>query len=329
MRLPTCDSSGRAVEAIEVSDGLFGVPMNHALVHQVAVSHMANARQGTSSTKTRSMVSGGGAKPWRQKHTGRARQGSTRSPQWRGGGVVFGPHPRDYSQRIPKKMNRGAIRCILSQKARDEKILIVKDIRLEQARTREMVRLLANLGVDSPALIVTLAPQKDVILSAKNIKRVKTLPAPQLNPLDLLNHDRVVMTEEAVRRAESLWALEMMAAMGDEDAADEAVEDAPVDALAEDTAGEEAVEDTVAEAAVEDSAVEEAVDTEVEAVEDTEAVEAADDTQVEAVEDTVAEAAVEDAVTAEAADDAATEAAEDTVAESDEPQPQPEREATP
>ena len=320
MRLPTCDSSGRAVEAIEVSDGLFGVPMNHALVHQVAVSHMANARQGTSSTKTRSMVSGGGAKPWRQKHTGRARQGSTRSPQWRGGGVVFGPHPRDYSQRIPKKMNRGAIRCILSQKARDEKILIVKDIRLEQARTREMVRLLANLGIDSPALIVTLAPQKDVILSAKNIKRVKTLPAPQLNPLDLLNHDRVVMTEEAVRRAESLWALETMAAMGDEDATDEAaVEDAAV----------EAVEDT--------AAVEAAVDTEVEAAEDTEAVEAA--VEGEAVEDTGTEAAVEDTV-AEAAEDTATEAgaegepvedaaAEDAPESADEPQPQPEREATP
>ena len=169
MRLPMCDATGRAVDAIEVSDGLFGVPMNQALVHQVAVSHMANARQGSSATKTRGMVSGGGAKPWRQKHTGRARQGSTRSPQWRGGGVVFGPHPRDYSQRIPKKMNRGAIRCILSQKARDEKLLIVKDIQLGQAKTKEMAKLLSNLGVSSPVLIVTFAPQKDVILSARNL----------------------------------------------------------------------------------------------------------------------------------------------------------------
>ena len=232
MRLPMCDATGRAVDAIEVSDGLFGVPMNQALVHQVAVSHMANARQGTAATKTRGMVSGGGAKPWRQKHTGRARQGSTRSPQWRGGGVVFGPHPRDYTQRIPKKMNRGAIRCILSQKARDEKLLIVKDIQLAQAKTKEMTKLLSNLGVTSPALIVTSAPQKDVIVSARNLGRVKTLPAPQLNALDLLHHDRVVMTEDAVRRAESLWAIETLPAVTDaemEPAVDEASEDAARD----------------------------------------------------------------------------------------------------
>ena len=108
-------------------------------------------------------------------------------------------------------MNRGAIRCILSQKARDEKLLVVKDIQLSQAKTREMIKLLSSLGVTSPALIVTSAPQRDVILSAKNLERVKTLPAPQLNALDLLQHDRVVMTEEAVRRAESLWALDMPA----------------------------------------------------------------------------------------------------------------------
>ena len=302
MRMPMCDATGRALDAIEVSDGLFGVPMNHALVHQVAVSHMANARQGTSSTKTRSMVSGGGAKPWRQKHTGRARQGSTRSPQWRGGGVVFGPHPRDYSQRIPKKMNRGAIRCILSQKAREEKLLIVKDIRLEQSKTREMVRLLSNLGVSSPALIVTLAPQKDVILSARNLERVKTLPAPQLNPLDLLNHDRVVMTEEAVRRAESLWALDTPATAAAEDAVDveDAAEDAAAEVVTEDAAEAEDTEAVEDSAVAEDAPVEEA------------AAEAEDAT------------ATEDAAEVESAADEAEDTAE---AESDDPQPQPEREA--
>ena len=257
MRLPMCDATGRAVDAIEVSDGLFGVPMNQALVHQVAVSHMANARQGTSATKTRGMVSGGGAKPWRQKHTGRARQGSTRSPQWRGGGVVFGPHPRDYTQRIPKKMNRGAIRCILSQKARDEKLLIVKDIQLAQAKTKEMTKLLSNLGVTSPALIVTSAPQKDVIVSARNLGRVKTLPAPQLNALDLLHHDRVVMTEDAVRRAESLWALETFAAVTDaemEPAVDEGSDEAAeMDATeSEEEADAEVVEETPVEEADEE-----------------------------------------------------------------------------
>ncbi|MDE2861311.1 MAG: 50S ribosomal protein L4 [Chloroflexota bacterium] len=256
MRLPMLDTTGKSIDPIEVSDGLFGVPMNQALVHQVAVSHMANARQGTSATKTRGMVSGGGAKPWRQKHTGRARQGSTRSPQWRGGGIVFGPQPRDYTQRIPKKMNRGAIRCILSQKARDEKLLVVKDIQLSQAKTREMVKLLSSLGVTSPALIVTSAPQRDVMLSAKNLERVKTLPAQQLNALDLLQHDRVVMTEEAVRRAESLWALDMPAVVIEaetepavDEAADEATdmagveEEAPDAEEAEETSGEDAAEE--------------------------------------------------------------------------------------
>ena len=194
------------MDTIEVSDSLFDVPMNQALVHQVAMSHMANARQGTSATKTRGMVSGGGAKPWKQKHTGRARQGSIRSPQWRGGGIVFGPHPRDYSQRIPKKMNRGAIRCLLSQKAREEKLLVVNEIQLGEAKTKEMVKVLSNLGITTPVLIVTPNPQADVIRSARNIGRVKTLPALQINPVDLLHHDRVIITVQAVRRAEEVWA---------------------------------------------------------------------------------------------------------------------------
>jgi large subunit ribosomal protein L4 len=206
MQLPLLNSLGEAVGTIDVSDGLFDVPMNQALVHQVSVSHMANARQGTASTKTRGMVSGGGIKPWRQKHTGRARQGSIRSPQWRGGGIVFGPHPRDYSQRIPKKMNTGAMRCVISQKAREEKLVVVNEIQLEQAKTSEMARVLSKLRITTPVLIVTLNPEDNVIRSARNLGRVRTIPAPQLNVLDLLNHDRVIMTEQAVRRAEELWA---------------------------------------------------------------------------------------------------------------------------
>ncbi|CAI8054665.1 50S ribosomal protein L3 [Geodia barretti] len=171
-----------SVGTIEVNDGLFDVPMNQALVHQVAVAHRANARQGTSATKTRGMVSGGGAKPWRQKHTGRARQGSRRAPQWRGGGIVFGPQPRDYSQRIPKKMNRGAIRCLLSQKVREEKLTVLEGLEFEQPKTKEMVAVLANLGIATPVLVVTPVPQTDIILSARNLPRVKTLPVFQLNP---------------------------------------------------------------------------------------------------------------------------------------------------
>ena len=204
--ISTWNSSGKELESIEVNEDLFGVPMNEALVHQVAVSHMANARQGTASTKTRGMVSGGGAKPWAQKHTGRARQGSSRAPHWRGGGVVFGPHPRDFSQKIPKKMNKGALRCILSQKVRDNKIVIIDAIQVESSKTKEMHQVLSNLKIETPTLIVTGQSQSDIIKSSRNIKRVRTLPAKQLNALDLLNHDKLLITIDAIRVAEQLWS---------------------------------------------------------------------------------------------------------------------------
>jgi large subunit ribosomal protein L4 len=204
--ISTWNSSGKELESIEVNEDLFGVPMNEALVHQVAVSHMANARQGTASTKTRGMVSGGGAKPWAQKHTGRARQGSSRAPHWRGGGVVFGPHPRDFSQKIPKKMNKGALRCILSQKVRDNKIVIIDAIQVESSKTKEMHQVLSNLKIKTPTLIVTGQSQSDIIKSSRNIKRVRTLPAKQLNALDLLNHDKLLITIDAIRVAEQLWS---------------------------------------------------------------------------------------------------------------------------
>ncbi len=207
MQIAVQNSSGDNVDTIMVADNLFDAPMNQALVHQVAVAHMANARQGTSSTKTRGMVSGGGAKPWRQKHTGRARQGSRTAPHWRGGGVVFGPHPRDYSQKIPKKMNRGAIRCVLSEKTRLDKLIVLDGFNISSGKTRDMVGLLSALGVSSPVLLVTDLPQSDLIFAARNIKRVTTLPAAQINVLDLLNHDRLVMTVDAIRKAEALWSL--------------------------------------------------------------------------------------------------------------------------
>ena len=218
MQIVVQNSSGDNVDTITVSDNLFDAPMNQALVHQVAVAHMANARQGTSSTKTRGMVSGGGAKPWRQKHTGRARQGSRTAPHWRGGSVVFGPHPRDYSQKIPKKMNRGAIRCVLSEKNRLDKLIVLDGFNISSGKTREMVDLLSTLGVSSPVLLVTDLPQSDLILASRNIKRVTTLPAAQINVLDLLNHDRLVITVDAIRKAEALWSLDGVA--GDATGAD-------------------------------------------------------------------------------------------------------------
>ena len=203
--LPVLDMQGDTVATLAVSDYLFGVPMNTAVVHQAMLMQRANARQGTHSVKTRADVSGGGAKPWRQKGTGRARQGSIRSPHFRGGGVVFGPHPRSYRQRMPKKMRRLAIRCLLSDKVREERLAILQELQFPQAKTREMKQFLDTLNVSSSILIVTPEATKPVVDSARNLPQVKTLPAANLNVLDLLNYDRLIMTVAAIRKAEALW----------------------------------------------------------------------------------------------------------------------------
>ena len=206
MKLPVMDITGTQIGTLEVSDSLFGVPANQPVVHQAMVRQLANARQGTSSTKTRAKVSGGGAKPRPQKHSGRARQGSIRSPQYAGGGIVFGPSPRSFRQSIPKKMRRLAIRCLLSDKARENRLTLLQHIDLPTSRTKEMVNVLKALDAASSTLIVTHPPSSNVVLSARNIKKVKTLPASNINVLDLLEHDRLIMTVDAVHQAEELWA---------------------------------------------------------------------------------------------------------------------------
>ncbi len=206
MELTILNMEGTQTGTLEVSDLLFGVPMNTSVVHQAMVRQRANARQGTSSTKTRGMVSGGGIKPRPQKHSGRSRQGSIRAPQWRHGGIVFGPSPRSYRQRLPKKMRRLAIRCLLSEKVRAEQLTVLQALELPQPKTKEMQRILAALGATSRVLLVT--PQKDeaVVMSARGLQKVKTLPAPNLSVLDILDCDRLVMTVDAVRMVEALWA---------------------------------------------------------------------------------------------------------------------------
>ncbi len=206
MQLPVVDIQGGSVGTLEVSDLLFGVPMNAAVVHQAMLYHRANARQGTASAKTRAMVSGGGAKPRPQKHTGRARQGSTRSPQWRGGGVVFGPQPRSFRQRLPKKMRRLAIRCLLSDKVREDRLTLVQSIEMKDARTRDMKGILTALDATSSVLVVTPGTDEAVVRSSQNLPGVKTLPAPSVNVMDLLNHDRLLITVDAIKKAEELWA---------------------------------------------------------------------------------------------------------------------------
>jgi large subunit ribosomal protein L4 len=197
---------GHTIGSVEVSDRVFNAPMNKALVHQVMVGQLANARQGTAHVKTRRQVSGGGAKPRPQKYTGRARQGSIRAPQWRGGGVVFGPAPRSYRHHTPIRMRRQALLAMLSDKAREDQLIVLDSLELETPKTREMVRVLAALDVDSSVLLVADGADAAVLRSANNIPKIKTLPASLLNTLDLLNHRKLVMTLDAVRRAEELWS---------------------------------------------------------------------------------------------------------------------------
>ena len=209
MELPLKNMQGATVGNIEVSDVVFDTPMNTAVIHQVMVGQLANKRAGTQSAKTRAEVRGGGRKPWRQKGTGRARHGSTRSPQWRTGGVVFAPKPRDYSQRTPKKMRRLAIRSLLSQKVRDGEVTVVEEFRLPEPKTREILRALAGLDISSKCLVVNDAvSQKELWQACHNLKRVKSVPASTLNTVDLLNYNHLVLSVAAVRRIEELWARE-------------------------------------------------------------------------------------------------------------------------
>ena len=205
MQVPVYNLTGEVVEHIEIKDEVFAVPFNEAVVHQAVVRQQANARQGTASTKTRGEVAGSGRKLYRQKHTGRARAGSIRSPLRRKGGIIFGPKPRSYRQAMPKKMRQLALRCVLSAKARDGELVVLEQLKLPEPKTKEMVRILAALKVDSPALIVTDEPEENVIKSARNLTGIKTLPASVLNVIDILSYKMLLMPVGAVRKAEQLW----------------------------------------------------------------------------------------------------------------------------
>ncbi len=206
MEIPVVNQRGQAAGTIEVDDAIFDVPMNHALVHQLVVSYQANKRQGTHDTKTRGEVSGGGRKPWIQKHTGRARQGSIRSPQWRHGGVVFGPHPRDYRQDMPKRMRRLALKCAISEKVRQGTLVCVDSLDTLDGKTRSMVSLLGALAISSSVLVVTEDSNTDVVRSGHNLKQVWTLPVNQLNAHELLRRSTVLITRGALEKGGALWS---------------------------------------------------------------------------------------------------------------------------
>ncbi len=203
MQVPLFSQAGKKIGTTELRDDIFSIEPNRAVMHQALVRQLANARQGTSDTKTRAQVSGGGSKPWRQKGTGRARQGSIRAPHWRHGGIAFGPTPRSYRQRMPKKMRRLALRSALSAKAAEGQIRVIDDLKLDAPKTREMEAILGNLSIQSSALI--LLPETDPVIqkSAANIPDLKTLRAQYLNVRDLLGYDFVVMSLAAVKAIES------------------------------------------------------------------------------------------------------------------------------
>ena len=205
MQVPVFNLDGQEVEKVEISDYVFDMPFNQAVVHQVMVAQRANARQGTASTKTRGEVTGSTRKLFRQKGTGSARAGSVKSPLRRGGGITFGPRPRSYRQALPKKMRRLALRCVLSAKLRDEELVVLEQLGFEQPRTKDMASVLVALGVDSSALIVTAEAEENVVKSARNLPGIKTLPANLLNVVDIISHKMLLMTEAAVHNTEQIW----------------------------------------------------------------------------------------------------------------------------
>ena len=206
MELPLKSQKGESVGRVEVRDDVFSAPSNEALVHQVIVGQLANRRVGTVATKNRSRVSGGGRKPRPQKGMGAARQGSIRSPHYKGGGVVFGPTPRSYRQRTPRRMRRQALVASLSDKVRNDELIVVDEISVDAPKTSQMAAVLEALDAGRNAILVADGSDEGVIRSARNIPGLRMLPASLLNALDLVSHRKVVMTLDAVRRAEALWS---------------------------------------------------------------------------------------------------------------------------
>ena len=200
------DTAGKEAGSVELADSLFGAPVNQALIHQAALRQMAGRRLGTADTQTRGEVTGGGRKPWRQKGTGRARQGSRRSPQWAGGGVVFGPHPRDYGQRMPAKMRRAALRGVLSAKQAEGAVRVVEAIGLVEIGTRAMLERLDGWKAEGKVLLVLAARDETTERSCRNLRQVRVILADSLNVVDLLDADTIVFTREAIDRAQEVYA---------------------------------------------------------------------------------------------------------------------------
>jgi large subunit ribosomal protein L4 len=205
MQLDVLDRTGAKVRSIDADDAVFGLKPNKAVVHQTMVAQRANQRQGTHSTKTRGEVAGSTKKLFRQKGTGRARQGAIRAPHRRGGGITFGPKPRSYKQDLPKRVRRLAIRSVISAKAAEGDLRVIDSLALDGPKTKELASVIQALGFERKTLVVTASPEEAIKLSARNAPNVKWLPAPYLNVLDMLSYRGLLMTEDAVRATEALW----------------------------------------------------------------------------------------------------------------------------
>ncbi len=208
MQVPLFNQAGEEISQIELRDDIFGIEPNKAVMHQALVRQNANARQGTHATKTRGFVRGGGKKPWKQKGTGRARQGSTRAPHWKGGGVVFGPHPRSYEQKMPKKMRHLALKSALAAKAQEHQIVVVEDIQLDDAKTANMRRILLSLKALPTALVLLPDANEALSRAAHNLENVKTLRTNYLNVRDLLGYEKLVLSKAALSAVETFFDAE-------------------------------------------------------------------------------------------------------------------------
>ena len=219
MRVAVKDMSGQQVGEVELSDAVFAAPVNNAVMHQALLRQLSNARQGTHDTKTRGEVRGGGKKPWRQKGTGRARQGSTRAPNFVGGGTVFGPTPRKYTKAMPRKMQRLALRSALSAKVAAGDLVVVDKLAIDVPKTKTMVKMLASLGIDDKRVLMVVAEKSmPVWKSASNIAELKTLLSGYLNVRDLLSHDTLLLTQDAVTQIEGWLGADAAVVAGDEEA---------------------------------------------------------------------------------------------------------------
>ena len=205
MELSVINNKGEEISKVEVSNELVAIDFNESVVHQAVVRQLANARQGTSSTKTRSEVSGGGIKPRIQKHSGRARQGSIRAPQWKGGGVVFGPKPRSYGKKITKKMKQLAIRSSISDKVREEKLMIIDSFDEISSKTKDTTALLSVLGISQKILIVTLGKNDNMLKATGNIKNIKLIEANKLNVVDIVTSNNMLISLDGIKEAERIW----------------------------------------------------------------------------------------------------------------------------